>query len=299
VSSLDDSSLVRRAKSLVPTPAKTAVGAAIRGAGQVSAPLRSGPDVLVVGAKRAGTTFVWSSLLSHPQVMPMVPAAEHLKSTHWFTRHADRPESWFLGHFPLDRSRAAHARRHGAALTVEANPLYLFDPRVVRRASALLPDARVVVLLRDPVERAYSHYRERLKAGVEGLGFAEALAAEDARLAGEQERMAADPTYYARAWDWYGYRRRGEYADQVQAWRQAYGTDQVLVLRSEDLYADPSATLGTIQAFAGLDPHPLGRARRNSVPGSALPPGPAEELRAHFEPHTTELARLLDTEPWW
>ncbi|MFW6774493.1 sulfotransferase family protein [Nocardioides sp. CPCC 205120] len=299
MSSLDDSTALRRAKSLVPQPAKQAVGTAVRLGGTATAAWRPGPDVLVVGAKRSGTTFLWSALLSHPQVLPLLPAAQHVKSPHWFTRHADRSEAWYRGHFPTTATRRRHALRHGAALAVEADPAYLFDPRVATRAHQVLPDACIVVLLRDPVERAYSHYRERVKAGVESLGFAEALAAEPGRLAGERERLAADPTYHPRALDWYSYRARGEYADQVAAWLEAYGPDRVLVLRSEDMYADPAAALGRVQDHVGLDRRPPASTRRNRAPGDALPAGPAEELRAHYEPHTKELARLLGTEVWW
>ncbi|MDQ1104572.1 sulfotransferase family protein [Nocardioides zeae] len=301
MSSLDDTRLVRRAKDLVPAPAKAGAAGLVRLAGQATAPLRPGPDLLVVGAKRSGTTFLWSSLLAHPQVLPLVPAAQHIKSPHWFTRHAGRPESWYRGHFPTQQTRRRHAARTGGAFTVEADPLLLHDPRAAGRARAVLPDARVVVLLRDPVARAHSHYRERVKAGVEGLGFPEALAAEAGRTAGELDRLRERPAYYARAWDWYAYRARGEYAGPVAAWTAAYGEDRVLVLRSEDLYADPTGTLRRVTDFAGMDPVAAGPSstRRNRAPGVDLDGDVAEELRAHYEPHNKDLARQLGTEIWW
>ncbi|MDT9594393.1 sulfotransferase [Nocardioides zeae] len=298
MSSLDDSGVLRRAKALAPRPVKRAVGAGVRLGGAATAALRPGPDLLVVGAKRSGTTFLWSALLAHPQVMPMLPAAQHIKSPHWFTRHQGMPEAWYRGHFPTVAARERHRARHGGAFTVEADPLYLWDPRVAERARHAVPDARVVVLLRDPVARAHSHYRERVKAGVERLDFLAALDAEDARLAGEPERMA-DARYYARAWDWYSYRARGEYAPQVRRWQETFGSEQVLVLRSEDLYADPAATLARVQSFAGLDVHAPTSTRRNAVPGADLPPAAQERLREHFAPHTHELARLLGTGEWW
>lgn len=299
MSSLDDPALVRRAKALLPPQAKHVAGAAIRLATTASAPLRPGPDLLVVGAKRSGTTFAWSALLDHPQVMACVPAAQHVKSPHWFTRHRDRSEAWYRGHFPTAAAKRRHVAAHGAALTVEADPMYLWDPRVASHARAVLPDARVVVLLRDPVDRACSHHRERTKAGVESLTLAEALAAEAGRTAGELERMAEHPSYDARALDWYSYRARGEYAPQVARWIAAYGTDRVLVLRSEDMYADPVATLGRIQDFAGLERRAPASTRRNTAPGARIDPGLAAELRAHYEPHNKELARLLGTPVWW
>ncbi|GAA1917134.1 hypothetical protein GCM10009737_18260 [Nocardioides lentus] len=291
---------VATAKTLLPQGVKDVAERGIRTATTATGRLRTGPDFLLVGTKRGGTTYTWSTLLGHPQVMPTVPAAKNLKSPHYFYRYTDRGPDWYLGHFPTRAARRRHAERHGAALAFEASPLYLFDPRVAERAHRLLPAARIVVLLRDPVARAVSHHAERTKAGVETLSFADALAAEPDRLAGELERMAEEPGYYSRPWDWYSYRTRGEYAPQLRRWFDAYGREQVLVMRSEDLYADPDATLGRLQEFVGLDPRPLAGAKRNrSRHKTGIDPGLEAELRAHYEPHHRELADLLGTQPWW
>lgn len=303
ISSLHDTTdgrAVRMAKTIVPARAKTAVEGGVRRLTTATAGLREGPELLVIGTKRGGTTFVWSTLLGHPQVMAMVPAAKHLKSNHYFYRHLDRGPGWYLGHFPTRAARTRHAARHGGALSLEASPFYLFDPRVAERAVDLLPGAKVVVLLRDPVERAHSHYRERRRAGVETLSFREALRAEEARLAGEEQRMADDPHYYSRPWDWYSYRTRGEYAPQVRRWFDAYGRDRVLVLRSEDLYADPAPVLHRIQEFAGLTPLPLVGRKRNAIRShERIDAVSAYALRAHYAAHNQELAELLDTGVWW
>jgi hypothetical protein len=288
------------AKALLPQPVKDLAELTIRQAGRATARARSGPDLLVVGTKRGGTTFVWSTLQGHPQVMPMVPRAKHLKSCHYFYRYFDRGHAWYLGHFPTHWSRRRHAARHGHALCLEASPMYLFDPRVADRVAAALPRARVVILLRDPVQRAFSHYQERRKAGVETLTFPEALRVEDRRLAGEESRMLGDPSYYSRAWDWYSYRTRGEYADQVQRWFDAVGRHRVLVLRSEDLYEQPARTLDLVQRFAGLTTVDLPGRKRNASKGAdRIDPVSERVLRTHFAAHNRRLAALLDDEVWW
>jgi len=296
----DDGALVRLPKRLLPRRAKELVYAVVRTATRATARWREGPELLVVGTKRGGTTFVWSALQAHPQVLPMVPRGRNLKSSHYFTHELARGWSWYLGHFPTRWTRRRHARRHGKALCLEASPLYLFDPRVAARAAAALPTARVVVLLRDPVHRAFSHHHERVKNGTESLPFPEALRAETGRLGGELERMLAEPAYSSRPWDWYSYRARGEYAGQVRRWLDAFGRDRVLVLRSEDLYADPDATLARIQAFAGLDPVRLPAGKRNRNPGDdRIDPASESLLRAWFAPHNRRLAELLEEEVWW
>lgn len=298
--SSDDGRVTVTAKALLPQAAKDLAEWTIRQATRVTAGFRPGPDLLVVGTKRGGTTFLWSTLQGHPQVMPMVPRAKHLKSCHYFYRYFGRSRAWYFGHFPTRWARRRHAARHGRALCLEASPMYLFDPRVADRVAATLPRVRVVILLRDPVRRAFSHYQERCKAGVETLSFPEALRVEDLRLAGEESRMNGQPRYYSRAWDWYSYRNRGEYADQVQRWFDALGRHRVLVVRSEDLYDDPARTLERIQRFAGLSHVDLpGRKRNASTDAERIDPVTEARLRTHFASHNRRLATLLDTEVWW
>lgn len=297
---LDDGRVAGTAKAILPQVVKDVAEWAIRQATRATAHFRPGPDLLVIGTKRGGTTFLWSTLQEHPQVMPMVPRAKHLKSCHYFYWHFGRGRSWYLGHFPTQWARRRHAARHGRALSFEASPMYLFDPRVADRVAASLPRVRVVILLRDPVRRAFSHYQERCQAGVETLSFPEALKVEDRRLAGEESRMNGDPGYYSRAWDWYSYRCRGEYADQVQRWFDALGRHRVLVVRSEDLYRDPGRTLGRIQRFAGLSTVDLpGRKRNGSSNAEHIDAISEAVLRTHYASHNRRLAALLDTEVWW
>lgn len=297
---LDDGRLAGTAKVLLPQAAKDAAEWTIRQATRATAGHRPDPDLLVIGTKRGGTTFLWSTLQGHPQVMPMVPRAKHLKSNHYFYRYFGRGRSWYLGHFPTRWARRRHAARHGRALCLEASPMYLFDPRVADRVAATLPRVRVVILLRDPVRRAFSHYQERCTAGVETLSFPEALRVEDLRLAGEESRMNGRADYYSRAWDWYSYRTRGEYADQVQRWMDALGRHRVLVVRSEDLYDDPGPALERIQRFAGLSVHDLpGRKHNASSDAERIDPVSAAVLRTHFAGHNRRLATLLDDSVWW
>lgn len=294
-------SLTSLGKRLLPDSAKNGVERGIRVAGSVSAGLRPPPDFLVIGAKRGGTTSLWQMLLSHPQVMPMVPEAKNLKSSQFFTEQYRRGPRWFAGHFPSSWARQRHARRFGRSVVGEASPNYLWDPRVPERVRELLPEVRLVVLLRDPVARAFSHWQERVKQGTEWLPFDEALEAEEGRLAGELDRMYADPAYFSAAFDWYSYRSRGEYAEQVLRWREVFGPDQLLVRRSEDFYGDPVDVTGEITDFIGLDRLPVQKLHQNTSSRTDPPMSDTtfQALHAHFTPFNQKLAEILGTEDWW
>ena len=273
----------------------------IRAAGTATARLRPPPDFLVIGTKRGGTTSLWNWLLQHPACLPMVPARQHLKSNHYFYWHFDRGPGWYAGFFPTGATRRLAARRAGGpVVTGEASPYYMFDPRVPARVAAQLPQAKIVILLRDPVDRAASHHRERTRAGVEPLAFADALAAEEGRLAGELERIAADPFYYSRPHDWYSYRSRGIYAPQVAAWQAVVPPERMLIVQSEEMYADPRGAFDTVTDFLGVGRIEDLQARRyNYHQHEDMPASVRAELTEFYRNHNRELFELIGRELSW
>lgn len=263
---------------------------------------RPGPDFLVIGAKRGGTTSLFGYLLQHPSLLGLFPQPRGRKSTdHFFAseRHGDR---WYRSHFHTRRYRARVGRRTGdRALGGEASPYYLWDPRIARRVHACYPSVKAIVLLRDPVERAWSHYRERTENGVEPLAFQDALAAEDARTAGELARMRADPGYHSRAHDWYSYRARGVYLPQLRNWLSVFPADQLLVLRSEDMYADPQAAFDQACRFLGVGAHvlPDRRPRNTGRTRAPVPESCRRELAEFYAPHNRALEAFLGRQLRW
>ncbi|MFM8951923.1 MAG: sulfotransferase family protein [Planctomycetaceae bacterium] len=243
------------------------------------------PGIVVVGAMRAGTTSLFSLLAAHPQV-----AAAFHKEVHYFDLRFHLGTNWYRHQFR--RPRTAVRRR---AIGLESSPYYLFDPRVPARMAAIMPDVKLVFLLRDPVERAFSHYRKNLRDGREPLSFAEALAAEDERLAGEEERMLHDPGYVSRLHQYYSYAARGRYAEQLIRWRRHFPVPQMLVVDAARLFASPGAVLAQLFAFAELEPWvPRQFVSLNAGQvGMPLDPDTASGLAARFAPHERQLAALI------
>ncbi|MCP3903964.1 MAG: sulfotransferase domain-containing protein [Planctomycetes bacterium] len=267
-----------------------------RWSSRLSAPLRCLPDFLVIGAQRSGTTFLFQELSRHPAVW-MPPC----KECHHFTARM-RSSLWYRAFF---LTRAARRRRERACgrpvLVGEGTPYYLVHPAVPARVARLLPAARLVVLLRDPVERAYSHYRHEIRYGREHLSFEEALDAEPRRIAGERERLARSRFAASPAYQQHSYVERGRYAEQLERWFAHFDRSQVLVVFSEHLYADPASTTARVEEFLGLPPGPEQAA---TIPNPGLELGPmADEtrrrLRAEFAESDRALERLLGVGvPW-
>ncbi|WP_433732201.1 sulfotransferase domain-containing protein [Actinoplanes sp. CA-051413] len=283
-----------RIKSVAPKGAKEQVRELLVRYGERTSDQRPLPDFLVIGTKRGGTTSLWRYLIQHPLVPRLFPAW-NTKTSHYFEENWPRGEAWYRSHFPTVRQRAALERKHGAPPKVgEAAPLYMFHPLVAARVAQLMPRARMVVLLRDPVERAYSHWKERRTEGVEPLEFAAALAAEESRTAGEREKLLADPNYFSEAYDWYSYRARGRYLEHLTPWLDHFDREQLLFVASETLYREPAATYARILDFIGLPPYDLGAYDVfNDRPSKGMDDEVRAELTAYYRPHNAALAERL------
>lgn len=263
---------------------------------------RRGPDFLITGTKRGGTTSLFNYLLTHPGVRGLHPEVRGKKSTDFFFADKNRPVAWYRSHFHTERLLEREERRLGyRPLGGEASPYYGWDPRIADRVRGAFPEVKTILLLRDPVERAWSHYQERRQNGVEPLSFSAALDAEPDRLEGELERMSNDPTYHSTAHDWYAYRARGIYLPQIKNWLRAFPGNQLLVVRSEDMYAHPQAVVTQVTDFLGLPQHqlPTTRTFNASHVKSSVPEPVRSELAAFYAPHNSALERFLGRPMGW
>ncbi|HWJ98342.1 MAG TPA: sulfotransferase [Acidimicrobiales bacterium] len=300
IDTTDASTLAKVRRSRAGTAVTDAAKHALRAYGTATASHRKPPELIVIGAKRGGTTSLWRYLAEHPGVLPTFPKAEKIKGTYFFDEEWHRGERWYRSHFPTDRVRAAAARTLGyEPIAFEASPYYLFHPHAPARARQVVPDALVVALLRDPVERAFSHYKER-RNHTEPLPFAEALAAEEGRTAGEEDRMLADPSVVSFAHRHQTYVAQGRYAPMLERWFAAFPSDQLLVAAAEDFYADPQAFCDQITDRVGLPRRDLGSPEPfNSEPSADMDPEVRAQLRASLDDDIAAVEDLLGRPmPW-
>ena len=247
----------------------------------------TGPDFVIIGAQRGGTTSLHAYLAAHPHIS--TPATKEL---HFLTDRHERGRDWYLGQFPV--------RLPPGILTGEATPYALFHPLAARRLHEIAPEARPIALLRNPVDRAYSHYRHERDRGVETLDFAAALDAEEERLGGEEAKLAGDATYVSAAHKHSSYMARGDYAPQLRRWLEVFPREQILVVRSEDLYRRSTETLARIAEFLTIGPDVrIPFSAHNQTAGSPLDPETRRRLSRHFAPLNAKLADLLGWDPGW
>ncbi|MEA2623368.1 MAG: hypothetical protein QOH61_2278 [Chloroflexota bacterium] len=235
-----------------------------------------------------------AALRRHPDVI-RCPRTE----VHFFdTSHWGYGVGWYRRWFPYRWDRWRARRQGHAGVTGEKSPFYLGHPEAPARLVQVLPDARLVALLRDPVSRAVSHWKMRSLRGTETRTFPEAVAAElgAAFLEGGEADLSLSPqTQKGRRYE--AYLARGIYVDELKRWREFVPETQLLVIQSERFFRDPEPVLAEVSRHVGISTQAgLIEARpmnRNRADREAIDPALLERLRDFYRPHNERLASYL------
>ncbi|MDX2286429.1 MAG: sulfotransferase [Bacteroidia bacterium] len=274
--------------------------------------MRLRPACCIIGERKCGTSSLFRYLCAHPQVLP-----GQVKEPQWFSKAPDWAEAnieayWALfpeaegdaevvlewpeldAHGQLYHSTVRKARQPGwpqITLDASANALHEADPALMRR---YLPDARLVALLRDPAERAFSHHRMFLRFQAEGRPFAMQTADFETDVRNGLERIAAGGQDE--------FISPGCYLRNLRRWMQVYPPEQFLILFTRDLEQAPQQVMDRVHQFLGLAPWQYGSGllhRFNRAPAAQMPPQARAMLESFYEPHDAALAAWLESPlPW-
>jgi hypothetical protein len=282
----------------------------------IRAGYHSRPSFLVIGAQKAGTTALYYYLAEHPRIVPSRDKEIGFFAPELFADWPEHPNHRILctptgTSFDDSRSyRRAAAWYHGqfpwphelgrGRLTFEATPEYLYYPRAAKRIFDYDPNMKLIVLLRDPVERAFSAwnmyrsyggYRPFIYATKrETRDFESAIQAELDEL--RTDEIPRDP----------GYVRRGLYHEQLARYFQLFDRRQILVLDSADLRTSTAAVINQVAGFLGVPEHRREGEWQPVLVGGydpAIPEPGLSVLREFYAPHNEELYRLLDRDFGW
>lgn len=280
----------------LPKPVRTAGRHMYVAIGTRTANRRATPDLLLIGAQRCGTTSLFRALSEHPRcVRPLVN-----KGINYFDLNYERGPDWYAGHFPLRSTLRRKHPAHDQPVVFEASGYYVWHPVAIERITRDLPNVKLVVMLRDPVERAFSAWKHATARGLDDQDFPTALALEDQRLDGEVERMLADPGYESHAHRHQAYRRRGDYVTQLTAIVDRLPREQLHVMYSESFFAAPETEFTRLLDFLGKQPVPgISFGQHNARPSASMPADARIMLENHFAPQAPALAELVGVPPPW
>jgi hypothetical protein len=235
------------------------------------------PDFVVIGGKKCGTTYLYHLLTRHPLVEP--GAAKEL---HFFNVHFDEGVEWYRQCFPVPRWE--DGRR---TITGEATPEYLPHPLAPERMAKVIPQARLIALLRDPVDRTFSDYQQVVRKGREPRTFEEVM---------DYDNLGDAPRRFL---------SKSIYVDQLLRWSEFFPREQMLVLKSEDFFEDPAGTLQAAYGFLGLpewepEASEIKPKKRNKGDyEGGMDPATRERLEEYFEPHNRRLYDYLGRDFGW
>ncbi len=242
------------------------------------------PDFIIIGSPRCGTTSLYKYITSHPQIL-----AAANKEICFFSEHFNKGLAWYQAHFPPPVDA-------GQFLTGEATPTYLTHPLAAQRLHECVPKVKLIVILRNPGDRAFSHYQMLVRRGTESRSFASAIAAELKLLDGATETSLADRNH----WKDCHYIYKNLYFYSLKQWINIFPKEQFLILQSEEFYANPAIALKQVFEFLGVPDFQLREyPKYNGANYQTGEDAVSRRLREYFQPHNRKLAEYLNREFVW
>lgn len=205
----------------------------------ITSPCRRLPDFIIFGCARSGTVALNRYLNQHPNI-----SMASRKEVHFFNKniHHNQGQYWYRSFFPM--------KIFSKKLIVgESTPDYIYNPDVAKRIKKILPHVKLIVVLRNPIDRAYSHYQYMVRTKRENISFEDAIESEQDRIKDEKIKGIFDGDNY-RA---YSYLDRGVYIEQFQNWLNSFPKEQILIIKNENLEEKTESTLNEVFNFLGVE----------------------------------------------
>ena len=243
------------------------------------------PDFLIIGAGKSGTTSLFEYLTCHPQIIPPL-----WKEIHFFDQHFERGKEWYLAQFPPIPQSTGF-------ITGEASPWYLYGFDTVERVAQFFPNIKLIVLLRNPANRALSQYHMHVRQGTEKRTMREAISSEMDILS-----KITDPTTVGKEY-WSterGYLLFGLYIYYLEKWMSCFPKRQLLILNAENLYRNSEDTMNQIYHFLDISDYTLEKYEQHNIGTyDVIDADVYSAIVDFFQPHNQKLEASLDTSLNW
>lgn len=255
------------------------------------------PDFYILGVEKGGTSSLYNYLVQHPFIHSAVT-----KEINFINKYYDRGTNWYRVCFPFNFQKFIdkHFLRKNF-ITGEASVRYFDYPHSPERIKKLTPNAKFILLLRNPIDRAYSEYSMTARWGVEKLSFEEAINIEKERTTKEYEKMINDQNYYHENYFRHAYLKRGIYIDLLKRWLEYFPREQFYIAKSEDFFENPSVIYNKILKFLDLSMWELEEYEiiRLISKKSKIDMKLRKKLVEFFKPHNERLYQYLGINFHW
>ncbi len=260
----------------------------------ITAPFRVLPDYLIIGVQKGGTSSLYDYLIKHPNVYPTFE-----KESHFFDLSMGK--RWYRSYFPTIFTKFyVKYILQQSFITGEATPNYIFFPYCAKKIFKVVPKAKLILILRNPVDRAYSQYQMKVKKEQENLSFEEGVKLEEKRLSKDQ-KITDEQYYNSKNFNRYAYLLRGIYSEQLKMWMDIFPREQFLILTSEEFDSNEDETLNKVFEFLNLKQHTPKNLQRKHVGNykESMNPETRKKLIEYFRPHNEKLYKFLGRKFDW
>jgi hypothetical protein len=245
--------------------------------------LRGYPNFLILGEAKCGTTSLFNYLVQHPQILPTFK-----KEVHFFDLNYHKGNLWYRAHFPTWFSMV------GNKITGESSPYYLLHPLAPERVYNSMPEAKLIVMIRDPVKRAYSHYQHQVRSGLEHLTFEDAIEQEPKRLDDYKRKIKRKTLSNSLSFQRYSYLERGKYIDQLKNWLNWFDFSKMKIIKSEEFFDYPDKKLNEVFDFLGVQKADMNiNTIYNTGEYSGISKETEDYLREYFQNYNEQLSKFL------
>lgn len=249
------------------------------------------PDFYIIGQSKCGTSSLYEYLIQHPSIQPCVT-----KETRFFGKYFNRGLNWYRIGFPFKFHRFFSRLQGKSFITGEATPRYLDNPHVPQRIKKVTPNAKFIILLRNPVDRSFSQYNMIVNKNLESASFEDAISNEKEKALSEFEKMVNDEKYYSDSYFRFAYLDRSIYIKKLKNWMKIFPKNQFLIIESEELFQNTKKIFQEILEFLELpNYHSIDFKVINKGKGEypSMNPTTRKKLLDYYKPYNTELFEFL------
>jgi len=256
------------------------------------------PDFYLIGSQKSGTTSLFEYLLQHPSIPSNLS-----KDIRFFDKYYHKGVNWYRLYFPISAKKFFKQNSQNNNFCIgDGTERYLDYPHAAQRIKKLTPNAKLIILLRDPIIRTYSHYNFNVNRGLENRSFEKAIEYEKKVIRLEFEKMLKNPSYYSDDYFRFSYIDRSLYVNKLKRWMKVFPKEQFLILQSEKFFEDPSKVYNQVLKFLNLPKWNLEKyeqfKKQKHVPPK-IEKNTLTSLNEIFQPHNRELFNLLGEKYEW
>jgi len=253
----------------------------------LTGPIRVFPDFIIIGSGKCGTTSLYNYLIQHPNIYPA-----KFKELNYFVR---RWTKWYRPNFPtIFLKYYVNKLRKQPFITGESSPFYLLNPLVAKQVKKKISNVKIIILLRNPVDRTFSQYNQWQKTKLESLSFEDAIKSEKIKTKEEWENYTDDKSLDSRNHVRYSYLEGGLYYDQIKVWLDVFPKEQFLIIKAEEFFSQPSKILPQVFDFLGVKHYEIDVLKKYNIGHyETMNPMTNKFLKNFFKPHNEKLYKLL------